>query len=119
MSLVFSDDHALYTDESCHSRCGTLKNPHNSMAIGQYMQPFTGNGDVQVHVRLQMCEKFTSWTPPPPKKQQIITLYESNNIRQLRRSVIPSAGVFVLGQKFTKSKLDIVYIIENFYNVSN
>ena len=24
MSLVFGDDHALYTDESCHSRCGTL-----------------------------------------------------------------------------------------------
>ena len=79
------------------------------MAIGQYMQPFTGNGDV--HVRLQMCEKLSSWTPP---NKQIITLYKGNNIRKLRLSIIPAAGVFVLA-----SKLDIVYIIENYYNVNN
>lgn len=30
------------------------------MAIGQYMNPFIGNGDI--HVRLKMCEKFSIWT---------------------------------------------------------
>ena len=78
------------------------------------MQHFIGNGDV--HVRLQMCEKLSSWTPP---NKQIITLYKGNNIRKLRLSIIPAAGVFVLGLKLTKSKLDIVYIIENYYNVNN
>ena len=54
----------------------------------------------------------------PPNKQ-IITLYKSNNLRQLRRSISPAAGVFLLGLKLTKSKLEIVYIIENYYNVNN
>ena len=106
MSLVFGDDHALYTDESCHSRCDTLKNPHNSMVIGQYMQPFTGNGDVS------KCVK--NYRVGPPQTKQIITIYKANNIRKLRLSIIPAAGVFVLA-----SKLDIVYIIENYYNVNN
>ena len=36
------------------------------MAIGQYKEPFTDNGDV--HVRLQMCENLSSWTPPSPQQ---------------------------------------------------
>ena len=38
----------------CHSRCGTLKIPHCSMAmsdehtLGQNLQPFTGNDDVSI-----------------------------------------------------------------------
>ena len=56
----------------------------------------------------------------PPNKQ-IITFIKGYNIkkRQLRRSSSLAAGVFVLGLKLTKSKLDIVIIIENNYNVNN
>ena len=78
------------------------------MVIGQHMQPFTGNGDV--HVRRHMCEKFSSWTPPPQQTDH--NIIQKLHKRQLRRSTSPAVGVFVIGLKLTK--LDIVYIIENY-----
>ena len=47
-----------------HSRCGTLKNPHFSVAISaehrSKYEPFTGNGDVSISVKNKK---------PPTKKQ--------------------------------------------------
>ena len=68
---------------------------------------------------ISKCVIILELDPPPHPNKQIITSYKSNNLRQLRRSISPAAGVFLLGLKLTKSKLEIVYIIENYYNVNN
>ena len=52
----------LQTDVPCHSRCGTLKNPHCSMAISaeyrsNYLQAFTSNCDVYT-----LEKTFSCWT---------------------------------------------------------
>ena len=45
----------IVKDAPCNSRCGTLKNPHCSMAISmiisQNMKPFIGDGDVSNSVK--------------------------------------------------------------------
>ena len=50
-----SSEMTIKTDDPCHSRYGTLKNPHCSLAISaehrSNLQPFTGNGDVSKWVK--------------------------------------------------------------------
>ena len=45
----------IKTDDPCHSRYGTLKNPHCSLVISaehrSNLQPFTGHGDVSKWVK--------------------------------------------------------------------
>ena len=56
---VLRDDH--YKQMPRHSRCGTLKNPHFSVAIGaehrSKYEPFTGNVDVSISVKDSRWDK--------------------------------------------------------------
>ena len=53
---------AVINGYPCHSRCGTLKNPHSQwpQRIDQNLQPFSGNGDVSIFLSETINPKQTN-----------------------------------------------------------
>ena len=64
------------SDAPCHSRCGTLKNPHWPCvaSIGQNLKPFIVNGDVSIWVKNSRKGRKSSnkQTNKVPFKHQIL-----------------------------------------------
>ena len=70
VSRVLEDDHYKRTPLASQSRCGTLKNPHCSMAMSaKHMSKFlalTGYGYLSIWVKNSRVGR----KPPPPKKKK-------------------------------------------------